>query len=370
MKSAIIFMADSGGGHRSAAEALKEAFEILEPDKWRIHFIDVFSILPFPLNKSGGSYRPLVSYTPWLWSFLWTLAQKAWFLNLAFGFFTPLVRGALLKLIKDYQPDLAISVHQFSNVLPVKIFREGGWKGFFATVVTDLITTPFAWFYPGVDACFVATSEAREMAIKAGIHPDKIYLKGFPVSLRFRPPEDKRAVRRALSLEENTPTLLLIGGGEGMGKIFPVALAINEASLSAQLLIVTGRNAGLRRALERVKWRIPCRIYGFVNFVHLLMQASDVVLTKAGPGTIYEALTVEVPILLIDFVPGQEKGNVDFVERNGIGVFASIPERAVMILREWLENPGVLEEMKAKARLLANPRASLEIVSTLLEKVH
>lgn len=370
MKTAIIFMSDSGGGHRSAAKALKEAFEILEPDKWNIHFIEVFSLLPFPLNKSGGFYRPMVSYTPWLWSFFWNLAQRAWFLNLTFGLFTPLARGAMLKLIRDYQPDLAISVHQFSNVIPVKVFREGRWKGFFATVVTDLITTPLAWFYPEVDACFVATPEAREMALKAGIPPDRIYLKGFPVSLHFCPPEDKGAVRKALNLEEKTPTLLLIGGGEGMGRIFPIALAINEASLPVQLLIVAGRNVGLRKALERVNWKIPCHIYGFVDFVHLLMQASDIVLTKAGPGTIHEALTVQVPILLIDFVPGQEKGNVDFVERNGVGTFAPSPEKTVNVLREWLENPGVLEEMKARARLLANPRASLEIVSTLLEKVH
>jgi len=367
-KKAIIFMADSGGGHRSAAQALKEAFDFLQPGEWEVHFIDVFSLLPFPFNKSGGSYRPMVTYTPWLWSFLWNLAQNRWFLDFVFGFFTPLTRNALLKLIRDYEPDLAISVHQFSNVVPVKVFRDGGWGGFFATVVTDLVTTPLAWFYPGVDACFVPTPEAREMALKAGIHPDKVYLKGFPVSLRFQPPEDKREVRKALKLEEEATTLLLMGGGEGMGKIFPVALAINEASLPVQLLIVTGRNQGLRRALERVNWKIPCRIYGFVDFVHSLMQASDVVLTKAGPGTIYEAITVGVPVLLIDFVPGQETGNVDFVVRNRLGAFAPSPEKVVAVLEEWFSAPALLDEMKAQARKLANPKASLEIVSLLLEK--
>ncbi len=367
-KTAIIFMSDSGGGHRSAAQALKEAFDSLRPGEWTLHFIDVFSLLPFPFNKSGGSYRPIVTYTPWLWSFLWNLAQNRWFLDFVFGFFTPLTRNALLKLIRDYKPTLAISVHQFSNVIPVKVFREGGWDGFFATVVTDLVTTPLSWFYPGVDACIVPTPEARDMALKAGIPPDRVYLKGFPVGLRFQPPKDKREVRRTLKLDEEAPTLLLIGGGEGMGKIFPVALAINEASLPVQLLIVTGRNKGLRRALERVDWKIPCWIYGFVDFVHLLMQASDVVLTKAGPGTIYEAITVGVPVLLFDFVPGQETGNVDFVVRNGLGTFAPSPEEVVAVLKEWLSTPTLLEGIKAQAKKLANPKASLEIVSLLLEK--
>lgn len=369
-KSVIIFMSDSGGGHRSAAVALKEAFETIEPGKWHIHFIDIFSLLPFPLNKSGGTYRPLVTYAPWLWSSLWRLAQRAWFLNIVFGFFNPLVRKALVRLITDYRPDIAISVHQFSNVIPAKVFRESGWSGFFATVVTDLITTPLAWFYPGVDACFVPTPEARDKALRAGVPPNKIYLKGFPVSFRFFPPEDRKTIKKALGLEEESPVLLLMGGGEGMGKIFPVARAINEASIPAQLLIVTGRNAALRRALEKLAWKIPCRIYGFVDFVHLLMQASDVVLTKAGPGTIYEAINVGVPILLIDFVPGQETGNVGFVERSGVGAFASSPEKAIAILREWLANPDALEEMREKTRALANPRAALEIVSLLLEKTN
>ncbi len=367
-KSAIIFMADSGGGHRSAAVALKEAFEALEPGKWRIHFIDVFSLLPFPFNKSGGSYRPMVTYTPWLWSTVWNLAQRRWFLDLVFGFFTPMVRRALLRLIEDYRPEIVISVHQFSNVVPVRVFREGGWDGFFATVVTDLVTVPLAWFCPEVDACFVSTPEARDMALRAGISPDKVHLKGFPVSLRFSPPEDKKAARRALGLRDDVPVLLIMGGGEGMGKIFPVALAINRASLPAQLVVVAGRNAGLRRALERVEWKIPYRIYGFVDFVPALMQASDVVLTKAGPGTIYEAITVGVPLLLIDFVPGQERGNVDFVVEKGLGAFASSPERATAILKEWLANPEVLEEIRENARRVANPRASLEIVSAMMEK--
>ncbi len=367
-RSAIIFMADSGGGHRSAAVALKEAFEILEPGAWDVHFIDVFSLLPFPLNKSGGFYRPMVTYTPWLWSTLWRLAQRRWFLNFVFSFFTPLTRKPLLKLIEDYRPEIAISVHQFSNVIPVRVFRDGGWDGFFATVVTDLITTPMAWFYPGVDACFVPTPEAAEMAVRAGISPDKIHLKGFPVSPRFLPPEDKGAAKRALGLRDDMPVLLLMGGGEGMGRMFSVARAINQASLPVQLVIVTGRNAGLRRALERMDWRISCRIYGFVDFIPSLMQASDVVLTKAGPGTIYEAITVGVPLLLIDFVPGQESGNVDFVVDKGVGAFAPSPEKAVAVLREWLENPGVLEKMKDNAGKLANPRASLEIVSLILEK--
>ncbi len=347
---------------------MKEAFEALEPGRWQIHFIEVFHLLPFPLNKAGGSYRFLVTYTPWLWSSGWHLAQRSWFLNFVFSFFTPLTRGALLRLVEDYWPDVAISAHHFSNVVPVRVFREIGWDGFFATVVLDLITTPLAWFYPGVDACFVPTPEAMDMAIKAGIPPHKIHLKGFPVSSRFYPPEDKKAAKRDLGLREDMPVLLLMGGGEGMGKIFPVAVALNRASLPVQLLVVTGRNKSLRKALERMDWKIPCRIYGFVDFVPLLMQASDIVLTKAGPGTIYEAINVGVPLLLIDFVPGQESGNVGFVVNNGIGTFAPTPDRAVAILESWLANPGVLEEMRDRALKLANPRASVEIVSLIIEK--
>ncbi|RLC76694.1 MAG: hypothetical protein DRI61_12820 [Chloroflexi bacterium] len=195
-------------------------------------------------------------------------------------------------------------------------------------------------------------------------------LLGFPLSQRFRPAEDKEAIRRKLGLQGGITTGLLVGGGEGMGRLFKVACAINEATLPIQLLAVAGRNRSLRNRLESLNWNIPHKVYGFVDNMDQLMQASDFIITKAGPGTICEAMAVGLPILLIDFVPGQEEGNVEFVERQGVGVFAPSPSEAVRVLKRWLSHPQEIQDIRQRAPGLVKVEASLDIVAAAVEVVY
>ena len=100
------------------------------------------------------------------------------------------------------------------------------------------------------------------------------------------------------------------------------AHAINEARLDAALVIITGRNRDLKYRLEQYDWNMPVSIYGFVRNMPDFMQASNVLVTKAGPGTISEACISGLPIILYSKVPGQEDGNVDYVVNEGAGVWA------------------------------------------------
>lgn len=369
--SVLILMAETGGGHRSASIALREAFEALAPGRWEVHFIDIFSqILPFPFDRLGNLYRPMVSYTPWLWSALWHLGESSHVRRGLELFFAPLTRSVLLGLLERYHPQVVISVHQLANHVPVRVFKQAGWDGVFATVVTDLISLHPLWLNPEVDLCIVPTEEAEERALQMGIPRSKVKLLGFPVSLRFCPEGDKRTFRRELGLREEVTTLLLVGGGEGMGRMLEVARAINEARLPVQLLAVAGWNERLRHQLESMDWEIPHRIYGFVEDMPRLMKASDVILTKAGPSTICEAMTAGLPIILFDYVPGQEEGNVRFVEGQGLGVFAPEPEEVVSTLQRWLEEPTEMEAIRSRARKLADPQASRRIVATIAELLY
>ena len=371
MPCALILMAETGGGHRSASIALKEAFEVLYPGEWDVHFIEIFAqILPFPLNRAGSIYRPMVAYTPFIWSTLWRMGEKPFVQEMVEICFSPFAKGALLRFLDYYRPELVISVHQLANHVPVGVFRKAGWDGAFVTVVTDLVTLHTLWFNPNVDLCIVPTEEAKTKAIKAGIPRQKVRLLGFPLSRRFRPAEDKEAIRRKLGLQGGITTGLLVGGGEGMGRLFKVACAINEATLPIQLLAVAGRNRSLRNRLESLNWNIPHKVYGFVDNMDQLMQASDFIITKAGPGTICEAMAVGLPILLIDFVPGQEEGNVEFVERQGVGVFAPSPSEAVRVLKRWLSHPQEIQDIRQRAPGLVKVEASLDIVAAAVEVVY
>ena len=140
-------------------------------------------------------------------------------------------------------------------------------------------------------------------------------------------------------------------------------------SPGCQLLIVTGRNTRLYAHLQRIRasLRVPAKIFGFVHNMPEMMRASDVIITKAGPGTICEALACGLPIVLSAYVPGQEEGNVTFVTENHVGTLAYDLVEMINELR-LLVKPGseVLHEQLENARKISRPNASFDIARCIL----
>ena len=160
-----------------------------------------------------------------------------------------------------------------------------------------------------------------------------------------------------------------MAGGQGMGPVEAIARAVAGASLHAQLVIVAGRNQELEARLKAMRWAIPTHILGFVEDVHLWMAASDVLLTKAGPGTIAEALICGLPMLIYSYIPGQERGNVDFVVHHKVGAFVPEPQEIARVVRSWLDDPAMLAAMRQRAQALGRPHATRDIVNALLALV-
>ena len=154
-----------------------------------------------------------------------------------------------------------------------------------------------------------------------------------------------------------------------MGHLDKHAIAIDQAGLNCQLIIVTGRNQQLKSTLENYQWTNPVKIYGFVHNMPEFMQASDVLITKAGPGTISEAFISGLPLILFSKMPGQEDGNVSYVVDNGAGVWAPEPYQTVAELKYWLANPDVLKNVAQNALNLAKPGATREIAIALADQV-
>ena len=170
---------------------------------------------------------------------------------------------------------------------------------------------------------------------------EKLAVYGQPVTLRFAGSKGHKTIlRQKLNLAPHGFTVLLAGGGEGMGQIFEVARQIAREAPQAQLVIVAGRNRRLRQKLETISWEIPTRVFGFVDNMPELMGAADVLVTKAGPGAISEAFIAGVPPLLMSYIPGQESGNVTYVQENGAGVYAERPADIAGLIRGWLRPDG------------------------------
>jgi len=372
----LILISETGGGHRSAAQALAEGFQARLGDRVDVIIVDLIAQHTFwPLNQIRHTYRPIVNDAEWLWRTLWHLGESSLVLRAIETVFSSLTYRPVGAYFRQQAPDLVVTVHPLINHAALRVLRRAGLDVPFATVVTDLVTAPPAWFCPEVDLCCVPTEAARSRAVQHGMPPDRVVVTGMPVGLKFRRPpgghEQQAAMRRRLGLRPELPTVLIVSGGEGMGPVEPIATAVADAlarSMTAQMIIIGGRNRALVERLRRRSWPIPVTIQGFVHNMPDWMLASDCIVTKAGPGTISEALIMGLPIVLSGFIPGQEEGNVPYVVENGVGAYAEEPEEIARIVADWLhpDNPD-LSRMKARARAMARPDATLTIVDQLLE---
>ncbi len=363
-------MSDTGGGHRSAAEAISAALAREFPARYRVTLLDVFKrAARFPLNLAPNLYLPFTTYCEWLWGIGFRVTNQRHVIRLLAPYLRWSIARDLCAILRAEQPDLVVTTHPIFVELGRRALRDIGARAPFVTIVTDLFDAHGFWFDPAVDLCTVPTEGARRVAQRFGVPDEKLRVTGQPVALAFFDSHiTPREARLKLGLDPARTTVLLVGGGEGMGPLFQIARAIEREQLPIQLVVIAGRNRALREKLATVHWQTPLRVEGFVTNMPEWMHAADVIITKAGPGTISEALVCGLPILLSGFLPGQETGNVAFVEQSGVGVLRQDPTALARTLREWL-TPGndTLARYAARARELARPRAALDIAHLLDE---
>jgi 1,2-diacylglycerol 3-beta-galactosyltransferase len=245
----------------------------------------------------------------------------------------------------------------------VPAIKRMGIKAKFINVVTDLVSGHIAHYVPDVDHCIVPTEECRLEAIENLVPSEKISVVGQPVWPDFRQRMGNRAATRAaLGLSDDLPVVLLMGGGDGMGRLGITGQEVAFSGLPLQLVVVCGRNQTVQREMEYINPRVPMKVLGFVNNIPELMGASDILITKAGPGTIAEAFIAGLPILLYDAIPGQEEGNVDYVVNQGAGAWCPfLPYAVTKQVKLLITDSERMNRMRAASARLAKPDSAFEI---------
>lgn len=370
MKRVLFLMSDTGGGHRAAADAIQAAMQLLYPDQYQFQTVDVFRHhTPFPFKYMPEFYPIWVNRSSFSWRVGYIWIDGRWSSKVILNFFYLFWRRGLQRLVERYPADIVVCVHSLFNLAAIRAFNNAAkTRPPFATVVTDLVSTPASWYQKGEDLCLVPTQQAYERGLRMGMRPEQMKVTGLPVHPRFvNSLTTKDQARQTLEWDMERPAVLLVSGGDGMGPVFKTARAINDLKLDMQLAIIAGRNEALQHKLESCKWNQPTRIYPFVDYMATLMTAADILITKAGPATIAEAAVAGLPMILSGKVPGQEDGNVQLVVENGAGVYASSANEVANYLADWLSSPP--EQLKAyaeAARSLAHPKAAW----TVAEEIH
>jgi len=359
----LFLFSDTGGGHRSAASAVAQALRDLHGEQTRIELMDALAdYAPWPFKHLGRIYPYLVRLRGWGWAAGYHLSDGPRRIMLLTSGCWPLAHAALLRLLRDHPADIIVCCHPILNHLLRRALAETCTP--LITLVTDLNTAHAFWIAPGVAHCLVPTERVRQRALTCGLSAERVLVTGLPVNPAFvaAAQENRLAVRRRLGLRPDLPVALIVNGAEGMGSLYRLCRAVANGGVQAQLVVVAGRNERLRARLTRETWPLPVRVEGFVRNMHEWMRAADLLVSKAGPSTVSEALVMGLPMVLSGALPGQERPTVDYVVQAGAGVWAPTARRAATAVRELLAPDNQkLAQMAARARSLAQPDAARRV---------
>ena len=370
----LFLIGDTGGGHRSAAAAVAQALDRAWPGRFAPFICDPLQgpQAPRRLRWLVALYGPAIRLTPWLWGVLWRASGSPRALRWLRRTFMSPAYGSVARVVAAYRPAMIVSFHPMTSEPAVRVRERTAQLLPVVTVITDLITTHLSWRDAAVDRVIVPSAAIASRCHQDGM-PEGHYVEiGLPVSADFcRPPAtlaERGALRRSLGLAEQF-LVVVTGGAEGSGGIHRRTAAILRQVEDVNVAVICGRNDALRRRLTRLAGQAGGRlaVHGFVDNMADWFRCADVVVGKAGPGTIAEATCCGAPLLLTSYVPGQEEGNADYVVQAGAGRYAARAADLVSAVRSLRDDPEALGTMRAASAGLARPGAAADIAHLLTD---
>ena len=369
-KRFLILTADAGFGHRSAAEAIEAAFQLQYPDAVVVDVINPLNDKRTPalLRDSQSDYDKLIKKAPELYRLGYEASDTAMPSALLESAITVMLFEVLRDILKKYKPDGVISTYPLYQAPLTSLFALYKIKIPLIEVVTDLATVHRIWFQPAVDILAVPTSRVQNLALDAGVPAEKIHLTGIPVHPAIS--EDTRSqqdIRKELGWETHLRTILAVGSKRVQG-LPEVLNVINHFGAPLQLAVVCGKDEEMYSELKSITWHIPVHIYDFVTNMPELMRAADMMVCKAGGLIVTESLASGLPMLLVDVIPGQETGNMEFVVDNGAGAWVTNEKEVLETLCHLLMQDGkLMAEWSTAARQVGRPRAAFEVATLAYE---
>jgi 1,2-diacylglycerol 3-beta-galactosyltransferase len=369
----LFLIGDTGGGHRSAATAVAQALERALPGRFVTVICDPLRgpDVPRLLRWFAGLYGPCIRLTPWLWWLFWRASESPRVLAAVRRTIMAPVYGSVARAAEACRPALIVAFHPMTADPAVRARDRGGVLPPVITVITDLITAHLSWRDALVDRVVVPSEEMAARCAKGGTEPDRYVPLGLPVAAEFCQPTLGEAERKELKRElgvQGDFLIVLTGGAEGSGGLRRRAAAILRQVDDVDVAVICGRNRSLKRRVSRLAVRSGdgrLSAHGFVGNMPDWLRCADLVVGKAGPGTIAEATCCGAPLVLTSYVPGQEKGNAEFVTGAGAGVFAPRPRHLAAEIGRLRRDPGALAAMRAASVRVGRPRAATDIARFL-----
>jgi processive 1,2-diacylglycerol beta-glucosyltransferase len=355
-------------GHYAAAVAIDEAARRLNGHVESM-LLDSFSHANPILSKvTLKAYLAALKAAPEIWEWMYDNPE---FKERTAGIRELLNRGNSKKLasvLRDFDPDIVVCTQGFAcGVLASWKASTGNRRPKLVGVLTDFVAHRY-WAHDQVDLYIAPNAETKNTLVTQGVAPERVRVHGIPVNSCHLQKADKTAVLQTLGFKPGLPLILVMGGSLGLGPMKSVIRKLDKLPQPFYIVAITGKNNELKERLERKgqNLRHQTRILGFVENVHELMDAAEVVVTKPGGITTAECLIKRLPMIIINPIPGQEAKNTDFLLTHNVAVQAEKAGGVVRYIDEFLRNPEKLRQMSQAAAQLGRPDAARNAAQDIL----
>ena len=361
-KRLLLVSVSAGNGHVRAAQAIvTHAWR--DFPHLRLHHIDMMQIVPTIFRKLYSDlYLKIASGLPEVWGWLYRKTDCEPGDSLSGRLRRGIQRLCARRLfdeIRRFQPDIVICTHFLPAEVLATAVEEHRLHCQIWVQVTDFDLHQM-WLHPGVSGYFVANEELAFRLESQGVARDQISVTGIPVMPGFTTRPARPMAAAQLQLDPTQFTVLLMGGGAGMGMDADGIAELLKRHQALQVIVMTGRNLALREALNHVQQDYPDRLrpVGFTDDVAGLMMAADLAITKPGGLSTSECLVCGLPMLLVNPIPGQEERNAAFLLQEGAAMRADDPLTLQFRLQTLMADPDRLALMRERALALGKPAAA------------
>lgn len=363
----ILMYISEVSGHHSATLAVEKALKVLSPGIEVLN-INAFNYTnPIAEKVTNRIYMGVIKATPGIWDYLYDnpvivkkiekLKQRVHKMN------SPKFKA----LFDKFRPDIVACTQAFPCGM------VAGFKSAYSSslpligVLTDYIPHAY-WVYDKVDYYITPSEEVAARLARKGVDPQKIKPLGIPFDPKFTQPVLKEQSCRRLGLDPKLATVLIMGGGQGLGPIKTVVKDLEKCKGDIQEIVVCGTNKKLYNSLKKKlkKYKKKILLYGYADNMNELMGVSDIIITKPGGVTTAEALAKRLGMIIIKPIPGQEANNTSYLTQEGAAIKVDSANGIHLCIDSLITEPQKLEGLRKAAARIGKPNASFDIARLIL----
>lgn len=373
----LLFYASYGSGHLSAATAIEQYIRENYPDAKTLK-IDCVEYINKSINKiSTSAYKSIILKTPVLWGQVYKLLKNDTILDIT-QFSNRFMAKKIFTLFEDFEPDLVISCHPLGGQITsfLKSHKKTNCK--LATVMTDFASHK-QWLIGKdyTDYFFVSNIEMKTSLISEGIYPNKIYVSGIPISPNFYKNYNKENIYKSLNIEKDKKNIIFFGGGSlglsSSSNIQAILTSLLQATdESHQIIIISGKNQKLyndfQKTINNTYHKSQIKLIDFTTELPELLPITSFVITKPGGLTITECISTNVPIILINPIPGQEKENAQYIADNKMGIWVKENKPTSEYFQEIFNDTKLIEEIKENQKKYSHINSTKNICDILINE--